>query len=280
MALDYSQIELRAVAELISEWFGTDSILRRHFAAGLDAHVATAMSMTGKARPEDVTVEERELAKPCNFGLLYRMGNNGFFNYLRANFVPDITYGEACELRARFFAAYPDLVRWQDDFAQRSRELGYTQTVAGRRWKWAWRAEDLADLDEDEPFFADRLLGFSGSYAVNHPVQGSCAEVMQIALARLDKALRHEPAQLIATVHDEVVMLVPNDTRAVDRIGGIAQREMVAAFLEVFPSAPTLRLVEPKVGPTWGDLVSMDVWLAAEQEIEEVSALLSQASIA
>jgi DNA polymerase I-like protein with 3'-5' exonuclease and polymerase domains len=104
---------------------------------------------------------------------------------------------------------------------------------------------------------------FNGSYAVNHPVQGSCAEVMQIALARLDKALRHEPAHLIATVHDEVVMLVPDDADAVGRIGGIAQREMVAAFVEVFPNAPTIRLVEPKVGQTWGDLES--VWLTRRQ---------------
>jgi DNA polymerase-1 len=78
MALDYSQIELRAVGELISDWFGYDSILRQSFAAGLDAHTATAMSMTGKNRSEDVTEDERQLAKPCNFGLLYRMGNRGF----------------------------------------------------------------------------------------------------------------------------------------------------------------------------------------------------------
>jgi DNA polymerase I-like protein with 3'-5' exonuclease and polymerase domains len=261
MALDYSQIELRAVAELISEWFGTDSILRQHFAAGLDAHIATAMSMTGKADPADVTPQERELAKPCNFGLLYRMGNNGFFNYLRACFVPDITYGEACELRARFFVAYPDMARWQDEYARRSREVGYTQTVAGRRWKWVWKAEDPVNVDEDEPFYADRLMGFNGSYAVNHPVQGSCAEVMQVALVRLDKTLRHEPAHLVATVHDEVVMLVPDDADAVGRIGGIAQSEMVAAFVEVFPNAPTIRLVEPKVGLTWGDLQSVELWL-------------------
>src|SRR5262249_30354294 len=57
MALDYSQIELRVAAELISEWFGTDSVLRKSFAVGLDAHTATALAMTGKTRPEDVTPE-------------------------------------------------------------------------------------------------------------------------------------------------------------------------------------------------------------------------------
>ena len=68
--------------------------------------------MTGKNCPEDVTADERQLAKPCNFGLLYRMGNRGFYNYLRINFVPDVTFEEACELRARFFAGYPDMARW------------------------------------------------------------------------------------------------------------------------------------------------------------------------
>ena len=265
MALDYSQIELRAVGELISDWFGFDSILRQSFAAGLDAHTATAMSMTGKRSPQDVTEDERQLAKPCNFGLLYRMGNNGFYNYLRANFVPDITFERACELKAQFFGGYPDLARWQDEYARHTREQGYTQTVAGRRWRWKWQAQDPEDVDEDAPFYTDAISGFQGAYAVNHPVQGSSAEVMQIALTRLDQALRNEPVQIIATVHDEAVMLVPEGIASVERIGAIAQQEMTLAFLEVFPDAPTLSLVDLKVGPTWGDLQSLRAWLQSRR---------------
>ena len=265
MALDYSQIELRAAAELISDWFGTDSILRQSFAAGLDAHTATVMSMTGKRRPQDVTEDERQLAKPCNFGLLYRMGDNGFYKYLRANFVPDITFERACELKAQFFAGYSDLALWQDEYARHTREQGYTQTVAGRRWRWKWQAQDPEDVDEDDPFYADTISGFRGAYAVNHPVQGSSAEVMQIALTRLDQALRDEPAQIIATVHDEAVLLVPDDIASVERIGAIAQHEMISAFLEVFPDAPTLNLVDPKVGPTWGDLQPLQDWLQSHR---------------
>jgi DNA polymerase-1 len=265
MALDYNQIELRAVGELISDWFGYDSILRQSFAAGMDAHTATAMSMTGKNRPEDVTEDERQLAKPCNFGLLYRMGNRGFYNYLRVNFVPDITLEEACELKARFFAGYPDMARWQHEYARHTREQGFTRTVAGRRWCWKWRAQDPEDVDEDTPFYEDVIIGFRGAYAVNHPVQGSCAEVMQIALTRLDQALRGEPAQVIATVHDEAVLLVPYDVASVERIAVVAQQEMIAAFLEVFPDAPTLNLIDPKVGPTWGDLRSLADWLQSHR---------------
>jgi DNA polymerase-1 len=269
MALDYSQIELRAVGELISDWFGYDSILRQSFAAGMDAHTATAMSMTGKNRPEDVTEDERQLAKPCNFGLLYLMGNNGFYNYLRVNFVPNITFEHACELKARFFAGYPDMARWQDEYARHAREQGYTQTVAGRRWRWKWRARNPEDVDEDTPFYDDAIIGFRGAYAVNHPVQGSSAEVMLIALTRLDQALRDEPAQIIATVHDEAVLLVPDDVDSVERIGAIAQQEMIAAFLEVFPDAPNLNLVDPKVGPTWGDLQALPAWLHHSKEVNQ-----------
>ena len=176
------------------------------------------------------------------------MGDTGFYNYLRANFVPDITFDRACELRAQFFADYPDMARWQDEYARQTREQGYTQTVAGRRWRWKWRAQDPEDIDEDAPFYADIISGFRGAYAVNHPVQGSSEEVMQIALTRLDKALRNEPVQIIATVHDEAVMLVPVDITSVERIGAIAQEVMTDAFLEVFPDTPTLNLVDPKVG--------------------------------
>lgn len=101
LALDYSQIELRAVAEIISYWADKDSILPQSFAAGLDAHTATAMAMTGKDRAEDITPKERQMAKPCNFGLLYRMGDRSFCNYIRAGYRPNITYAAACDLRAR-----------------------------------------------------------------------------------------------------------------------------------------------------------------------------------
>ncbi len=86
---------------------------------------------------------------------------------------------------------------------------------------------------------------------------------MQIALTRFDKVLRGEAAQIIATVHDEAVLLVPDDITSVELIGAIAQQEMISAFLEVFPDAPTLNLVDLKVGPTWGDLLSLPVWHAA-----------------
>ena len=153
-----------------------------------------------------------------------------------------------------FFAGYPDLARWQDEYARHSRECGFTSTVAGRRWQWEWNAKSEEDVDPDAPFYEDQLSGFNGALAVNLPIQGSCAEVMMLALARLHAVLRDQPATLIATVHDEAVFLVPNDMQVAVAIADIARKEMVAAFLDVFPNAPTLNLVEPKIGSNWGDL--------------------------
>jgi DNA polymerase I-like protein with 3'-5' exonuclease and polymerase domains len=88
-------------------------------------------------------------------------------------------------------------------------------------------------------------------------------------LIRLDRALRDEPVQIIATVHDEAVVLVPDDVDSVERIGAIAQQKMIAAFVEVFPDAPTLNLVDPRVGPNWGDLQALAVWLQSQRDVSK-----------
>ena len=84
------------------------------------------MGRKGKDRPECVQSEEGKMEKPRNFGVLYRMGNRGFYNYMRAGFQPTISYAEACNLRSRFFDGYPDLAAWQDAYAQHSRQQGFT----------------------------------------------------------------------------------------------------------------------------------------------------------
>jgi DNA polymerase I len=258
MALDYSQIELRAAGEIISEWFGADSILRQGFAVGIDAHIATAMRMTGKQTPDEITDAERQAAKPCNFGLLYRMGERGFHLYLRAHAaaagLPEVSYAEACARRTAFLEGYPDLAAWQGEYSYQSRKQGYTETIAGRRWRWCWDALHPNNLDPEEPFYLDKLEGFRGSYAVNHPIQGSSAEVMQIALVRLDRALRGHDIEMVATVHDEAVLIVPDNDAVVTTVARVAVAEMTAAFLEIFPEAPTIGLIDASAGPTWGDL--------------------------
>ena len=121
-----------------------------------------------------------------------------------------------------FFGGYPDLARWQVEYGRHSRECGFTSTVAGRRWQWEWNAKSEEDVDPDAPFCA-----------TNRPP-------------------RWPP------LHDEAVLLMPNDMQVAVAIADIARKEMVAAFLDVFPNAPTLNLVEPKIGSNWGDLHFMN----------------------
>ena len=98
-----------------------------------------------------------------------------------------------------------------------------------------WNAKSEEDVDLDAPFYEDQLSGFNGTLAANLPIQGSCAEVMMVALARLHAVLRDQPATLIATVHDEAVFWCQTTCRLPSP--SPARKEMVAAFLDVFPSA-------------------------------------------
>ena len=96
------------------------------------------------------------------------------------------------------------------------------------------------------------MSGFNGRREPTHP--GELRRSDDVSAGRLHAVLRDQPATLIAAVHDEAVFLVPNDMQVAVAIADIAHKEMVAAFLDVFPNAPTVNLVEPKIGSNWGDL--------------------------
>jgi DNA polymerase I-like protein with 3'-5' exonuclease and polymerase domains len=265
LAADYSQIELRALAEIVFAAVG-ESRLREGFAAGLDAHRTTAMHLAGKSEQDPVTKAERDGAKPVNFGLPFGMGHRGFFYYVRDQYRSDITEEEAADLRASFFEAYPEILEWQHRQEQLCRQYGYVETPLGRRWYWKWRARDDEEIDYDAGFIEDQRTGFQRNFAFNMPVQGGDAEVMLLAMARLDRALRRYPAHLCLTVHDEVLIELAGDPSTVMTVRDIVVAEMTAAFLEVFPDAPTLNLIEPTIGRSWGEQVPVDDWLNGHAE--------------
>jgi DNA polymerase I-like protein with 3'-5' exonuclease and polymerase domains len=89
---------------------------------------------------------------------------------------------------------------------------------------------------------------------------------MLIATARLDRALRPYPTRIVLTVHDELLFEVADDPAVIAKVRDIVVREMTAAFLLVYPDAPTIGLVEPTVGPNWGEQVKIDKWLRAMEE--------------
>jgi DNA polymerase-1 len=260
MAADYSQIELRAAAEIIFASVGC-SRLRDGFAAGLDAHRTTAMRLSGKTDPADVTADERDQAKAPNFGLLYGMRPRGFFLYVRDQYQPDITEDEAYALYDMAHDAYPELGEWHYQQERQSRMDGYVETPLGRRWYWEWRARDEDEIDYEAGFVEDQRSGFQRNFAFNMPVQGGCAEVILVAMTRLDRALRPYPARLCLSVHDEVLIELADSPDVIAAVRTIVVQEMTAAFSLVFPGAPTLGLVAPTLGRSWGDQGSVDKWL-------------------
>jgi DNA polymerase-1 len=261
MAADYSQIELRAGAETIYAMVGYSG-LRDGFLAGLDAHRTTAIHLAGKADPSDVTDDERDQAKAPNFGLQYGMRERGFFFYVRDQYQPDITEAEALDLYDAAHAAYPELAEWHARQEAQCRADGYVSTPLGRRWYWHWLARDEDEIDYDRGFIEDQRSGFYRNYAFNHPIQGGCAEVMLIAMARVDRALRALPARIVLTVHDELLIELDDDRQVIKDARTMVVEEMTAAFLYVFPGAPTLGLVEPTIGRNWGAQIAVDRWLA------------------
>jgi DNA polymerase-1 len=262
MAADYSQIELQALAEVLYATIGV-SKLRDGFVAGIDAHVTTAMALTGKTKPSE---EERNQAKVPNFGLTYGMRPRGFHRFIRDQFQPDITEDEAHALYDAFHAAMPELGEWHYRHEQQCRRDGYVETPLGRRWYWHWRARDDDEIDYDAGFVEDQRTGFQRNFAFNHPIQGGCAEVMLIAMARLDRALRPYPARIVLTVHDELLIEVADDPAIIAIVRDVTVAEMTAAFLAVFPDAPTRNLVEPTIGRSWGEQVPVDDWLNEHEE--------------
>jgi len=180
---DYSQIELRVAAEIAGERRMIEA-----FNQSLDLHRLTASVVSGKPL-EVVTVSERNAAKALNFGVLYGMGPEGLRKYARQSYGVDLTVEEARSHLERFFLAYPTLRKWRNTVLQdSSRE---TRTLGGRRRLWPSKPP------------ATELL--------NTPVQGTAADITKKAMAMLPEALIGTGAKIVGTVHDEIILEVPQE---------------------------------------------------------------------
>jgi DNA polymerase-1 len=223
---DYNQIELRVAAILTRE-----PRLLEAYRSGVDVHRETAARLLKKG-VEDVTKDERQLAKAVNFGLLYGQGPGGLTRYAAAEFDVHLPVAEARRLRNAWFAAYPFLRTWQGRQVEEGRRLGQVRTPAGR-------VRSL--VDDSSPALA----------ALNTPISGGAAEVMLAALGRLPQALEGLDAVPVLVVHDELVLEVSReDAEEASRRLTALMRE---AFLEIFPDGPTAGLVEAGIGRTWSE---------------------------
>jgi DNA polymerase-1 len=190
VSADYSQIELRIMAHLSG-----DANLRRAFAEGEDIHRATAAEVFGVSI-ENVEPDQRRVAKVINFGLIYGMSSFGVAQNLGIDRSTAQSYIE------RYFARYPGAKRYMDETRARARELGYVETVFGRR---LW----LPELKSGAPVrrqAAERA-------AINAPMQGTAADLIKLAMISVQNFLEKEKlkALLIMQVHDELVFEVPDD---------------------------------------------------------------------
>jgi len=188
LSADYSQIELRIMAHLSGDKNMLDA-----FNSGLDIHTATAAKIY-KIPVEEVTSDMRRKAKTANFGIIYGISTFGLSERLT------IPRAEAKELIDGYFATYPDVKRYMDECIQRAKELGYVETIFGRK-------RYLADINSQN----NVVRGFAERNAINAPIQGSAADIIKIAMINIQKRLTAENMQTKMTmqVHDELNFVVP-----------------------------------------------------------------------
>jgi DNA polymerase-1 len=219
---DYSAIEMRIAAKITG-----DRNLLDLFRRGLDPHTRTAQLLLGK---EDVTGDDRQLAKSANFGLLYGMGWRGYQAYARTEFGLTFTDASASELRAAFFRAYPGLADWHKDVKRR--HAGETRTLCGRR-----RLLDVKTPD---------------TWRLNTPVQGTGADGLKLALALLwERRAQCPRAFPVLAVHDEIV--VEADDRPDGNFPDVASWVKQAMLDGMAPLiAPVPVTVDVTIAPTWG----------------------------
>jgi len=226
LAVDYSQIELRLLAHFTGEPF-----LLEAFARGEDIHRATAAVIHGVS-PEEVTPDMRRVAKTVNFGLIYGMQAHGLSRD------SGLSLQQAQQFINQYWANLPGVKRFFDETLGFGAKHGYVESMSGRR-------RIIGDLTSAN--YARRAA--SERMAINMPVQGSAADIMKIAMIRLDDELARSGlrARLLLQVHDELVL-------EVDRPDLAASAELVRSIME---NAVELRIpleTEVRAGSNWDDL--------------------------
>ena len=225
LAVDYSQIELRLLAHLSG-----DEHLVRAFNEGEDFHAETAARVFGVPVSE-VTPDLRSRAKAVNFGIVYGQQAYGLSQSLH------ISMAEARDMIDRYYEAYPGVRTFLDNVVARAKQTGYAETMYGRR-------RHIPELKAKNP----QLRGFGERTAMNHPMQGTAADIIKIAMARVSRRLEEEgfAAHMILQVHDELDFECPIDE--VERL-----TTMVRDVMEHVVDLHVPLIAEASTGVTWAD---------------------------
>jgi DNA polymerase I len=226
ISADYSQIELRLMAH-----FSEDPLLVRAFAEGQDIHTLTASEVFGIA-PEAMDKQTRDRAKAVNFGIVYGISPFGLAQQL------NIEQNVARLYIETYFARYSGVRSYIDRLLEETRKEQLVRTLFGR-------VRPIPDMQSRNA----NLRGFAERTAVNTPLQGTAADLIKIAMIRIDRRLREEKLETRMTlqVHDELLFDVPE--REVEQVKAFVRHEMESVIQLKVPI-----LVDCGVGPNWRDM--------------------------
>jgi DNA polymerase-1 len=221
LAADYSQIELRLIAQLSQE-----KTMMEAFVKGEDIHAATAAKVFGVPLDE-VSREMRGNAKTVNFGIIYGVSAYGLSQQT------SLSRSEASEIIKSYFKTYPGIRDYIEAQKELAREQGYVETMLGRR-------RYLKDINSRNAV----VRGHAERNAVNAPIQGSAADIIKIAMINIDRALVPFKTKMLLQVHDELVFDAPKEE--LDEVTAIIVDKMENAIVTEVPL-----LVESGFGANW-----------------------------
>ncbi|MBB4807732.1 DNA polymerase-1 [Chryseobacterium defluvii] len=223
ISADYSQIELRLIAEISGE----ENMIKA-FQNGEDIHASTAAKLF-KIPLEEVSKTQRGQAKTVNFGIIYGQGAFGLAEQT------GLSRTEAKQMIDAYFATYPKLKEYMAEQVNKARELGYVETLLGRK-------RHLKDINSGN--FV--VKGHAERNAINAPIQGSAADVIKMAMIKIDHELQTQnlKTKMLLQVHDELIFESPTDE--VEAASKLIKTEMESAVKTQVPL-----LVEVGVGNNW-----------------------------
>jgi len=226
LAADYSQIELRLLAH-----YSKDKLLVEAFRRGDDIHTLTASQVFG-VPPLMVTPEHRRAAKVVNFGIVYGLSAFGLSQQL------GITTSEAKKFIDAYFEKYSGVRAFIDATLEQARREQKVTSLFGR-------VRPIPDINSKNP----NQRGFAERTAVNTPLQGTAADLIKLAMIRIDEEIRQRglKSRMTLQVHDELVFEVPESE--VDTMKPLVREHMEQAYSLAVPL-----LVEIGVGPNWRDM--------------------------
>lgn len=223
MSADYSQIELRIMAHLCG-----DEHLCTAFRNGVDVHAATAARIFG-IPVDEVSADQRRIAKTANFGIMYGISSFGLSQRLKCS------RSEAKQIIDDYFESFPSIRSFIDSTLASARANGYVETLFGRR-------RYVPDVNSHN----GNIRSLAERNAVNAPIQGSSADIIKLAMIAVDRRLREEQlgARMVLQIHDELVLEVPQ--AEIDRVRDILTTEMEGVMALNVPLT-----VECSYGETW-----------------------------